>query len=83
MDEATIAREARLVALETMWAHTYVMVCRLAHLDDATVEKLERELLELAATRPVANLSPEWSDLFSAEIHSAIERLLQTAKDSR
>lgn len=83
MTEQEILLEARLVALEHLVARTYNTVRGVLNLTDKEISDAESGMLERTALVPVENAPPEWSDLISAEIRDASERLLLLARDLR
>jgi hypothetical protein len=80
-DEVEIKAECRFYALEMMFCRLLATTFRqMGAVGDAMLEETRRQSLEEARRQTFPALDPAMSDLVSAELESAIDRLLGMTK---
>ena len=83
MTKDEVEAEARLAALEGLATTLYNMVLTVAGLSDDQIASLDKTLLDNAARAAISRFDPAMSDHVSAEVHRALERLLDGAREFR
>ena len=78
MDEAGIRSEARLLALEYLVCNLYAHSFKQAPDPTALAEERANTLREYLREFTVPGIDPSLSDMASAELMDAVEKLLQT-----
>jgi hypothetical protein len=76
MDEKEIKLEARLTAIEHLLTNLYRITYQLAGFSSETIEAAHEQALKGLQVETFQGLDPALSDLWAAEIHDAISRLL-------
>jgi hypothetical protein len=81
MDEAAIKAEMRLCVLEKLVCDLLVMNLSLTPYPKEFLEKMRAEMIEGSRRRTFPGFDPAQSDLLSAELEGAVDRLLGMASE--
>lgn len=81
MSNDLIKREMRLAALEYMLCRLWVNILSIVGADEKTFDAGSKAMLEHLKKQTFPGLAPEWSDMASAELEEAVERLVKMQKE--
>lgn len=77
MDEAAVKAEWRLYAVEWAVSQLWATFLRLHGVGPELLDQIRQQAIASARAKTFQNLDPAMSDLMSAELEAAIDRILQ------